>query len=65
MTTLRTLVILTRSLVILTIGIAGAAVGESVFTETAPLLARLCKQLPIYKSDRAVARACCIIKSTP
>jgi hypothetical protein len=65
MTTLRALVILTRSLVIVTIAFAGAAVVESVFTETAPLLSRLCKQLPSRESDRAVARTCCIIRSTP
>ncbi len=34
MTTLRTLVILARSLVILTIGIAGAAVVDSLLTQT-------------------------------
>jgi hypothetical protein len=34
MTTLRTLVIFTRSLVILTIGMAGAAVLDSLLTET-------------------------------
>ena len=34
MTTLRTLVILARSLVILTIGMAGAAVADSLLTGT-------------------------------
>jgi hypothetical protein len=34
MTTLRTLVLLAQSLVILTIGVAGAAVIDSLFTES-------------------------------
>ena len=46
MTTLRTLVLLAQSLVVLTIGIAGAAVVDSLFAETAPLLALLYKPLP-------------------
>ena len=65
MTTLRTLVLLMQSLVILTIGIAGAAVVDSLVTETAPLLSRLCKPFPSRESDRAVTRVCCIIRSTP
>ena len=65
MTTLRTLVIVARSLVILTIGMAGAAVVDSLLVETAPLLSRLCKPLPSRESVRAVTRTCCIIRSTP
>jgi len=65
MTTLRTLVLMVQSLVILTIGVAGAAVVDSLVSETAPLLSRLCKPLPSRESDRAVARTCCIIRSTP
>ena len=67
MRTLRVLVILTRSLVILTIAMAAAGVGEDLFSRPAtfPLLSRLCKPIPSRESDRAVVRACCIIRSTP
>ncbi len=41
MATLRILVLLARSLVILTIGMAGAAVLDSLFTETAHSMAVL------------------------
>ena len=66
MTTLRVLVILTRGLVILTIAMAAAGIGENLLSRpaTSPL-SRLCKPIPSRESDRAVVRVCCIIRSTP
>jgi hypothetical protein len=52
MRTLRTLVILARSLVILTIGMAGAAVAETLLTQT-------------WTNEITTSRVCCIIRSTP
>jgi len=67
MATLRVLVIVTKGLVILTIAMAAAGVGENLFSgpATAPSLSGSVKPIPSRESDRAVVRACCIIRSTP
>ena len=53
MTTLRTMVLLAQSLVILTIGVAGAAVVHSLIADN------------WHGMIVSISRGCCIIRSTP
>ena len=76
MAMLRNLVILAKSLVILTIGVAGAAIADTLLIEarhgTPPVMVKPRLRAEARSTSRASqprrqteSRACCIIRSTP